>query len=112
VRIGKDLHLLNPHANQRIDVKKAAIAEIPVGGAPEGEAIILALEQGIQGIGIGIHVAHHGLDSRGNTVVLSAEARQLRPQDLLIAMAAVHTFLIRRRQRQNAEALSNESKVV
>ena len=56
VRVGEDLFVLHAQGDQGVNVEEPPIAEIASCGAPERQAIVLALEQRVQGIGIGVEL--------------------------------------------------------
>ena len=66
VRVGEDPLVLHAQADQGVDVEEAPIAEIAAGRAPERQPIVLALEQRVKRVGIGVELADHGIDGLGD----------------------------------------------
>ena len=46
VRVGEDLGVLDPQADQRVDIEEAPVAELALGRAPVGDAVVLLFERG------------------------------------------------------------------
>ncbi len=49
---GKNLRPLDAHADQRVDVEEAAVAELLVGSSPKCQSIILQIEERIEGVDV------------------------------------------------------------
>src|SRR3546814_20877435 len=68
-RSSEHLLVLDPNADQRGDAEEAAVVELLVGGAPVGQAIVLAEQQGVERVGVGGDRGQLRVDGGGHVVV-------------------------------------------
>ena len=90
----EDPPVLHAQADQGRDVEEAAVAQLLAGGPPEREAVALALEQGVEVVGLGVDGSDGGVDGLGHVGLLLQQAGQLGAQDLLVAVALLHAGFV------------------
>ncbi len=86
VSVVEHLGVLHPDPRQRLDVEKTAVVELLAGGAPEGQAVVLALQQVVEGIGVGIDRGHLGVNRGGHVGLGVEQAPQPLVQDAAVAL--------------------------
>jgi hypothetical protein len=92
VGVAEDGLVLHPQGGQRVDVEEAPVVELPAGRPPEGEAVVLALQQGVEGVVVGVDPGHLGVDGLGHGRILLAQPGQAGSEDLLVAVALPHAL--------------------
>ncbi len=58
--------VLHAQADQGVDVEEAPVVELLAGGAPEGQPVVLALEQIVELVGIGVDLRHRRVEGAGD----------------------------------------------
>ena len=87
VCVGEDLLPLHVEPDEGVDVEEAPVRKIPPCGAPEGEAVVLPLEEAVEGVGVGIDQGHGLVDRRGDGRSLVQQARQRAQEDAGVTLA-------------------------
>src|SRR5207248_3944320 len=88
--------VLHAQADERGDVKEPAIVELLAGRAPEGQAVVLALEESVEAIGRGVDAIDLGVDGPGHGLALGRQGPKSRAQHLLVTMTLSHALPIGR----------------
>ena len=52
--VEEDRLVLHAQGGQGVDVEEPAVVELPPGGAPEGQPVVLPLQQGVEPVGVGV----------------------------------------------------------
>jgi len=78
---GEDPAGLDAQADQGGDVEEPAVVELLAGRPPEGQSVVLALEQGVEGVGIRVGGGHRPVDGPGQVEVLVQQAGQVALDD-------------------------------
>ncbi len=94
VGVVEHVRVLHAQPHQAADVEEAPVSQLPGAGAPERQAVVLALEQGAQGVGSSVHGGDPGIHGADHLRVRVTQLRQPSSQDLLVAVAFPHTFAI------------------
>ncbi len=113
VGVGEDLFVFHPQRRQRGDVEEAAVVELAPGGPPVGQAVVLAVQEGIEEVGVGVDAVHGGIDGGGDLRPLVAHPGQRPLEHLLVAVAVAHADSIGGgRRRQGGESGGQELQLV
>ena len=102
VGVGEHLGVLDPQADEGVDVEEPAVAELTAGGAPVGDAVVLLLEQGVEGVDVGVEVGHRGVDRGPGVGAFVEQPGELAPQDLVVSVAFGHRRRVGPRRRREA----------
>ena len=91
---GEDPPPLDAQADEGGDVEEAPVVELLAGRPPVGEAVVLALEQGVEGVGVVVGGGHRPVDGPGQVEVLVQQPGQLAPEHLLVPVALDDALLV------------------
>ena len=86
---------LGPQPGQGVHVEEAPVADVAAGCSPEGEAVVLALEELVQGVRIGVETLDEVVDRARSGRLLAKGRGQQAAGDLLVAVPAVDTRVVR-----------------
>ena len=105
----EDLFVFHTQPDEGGDVEEAPVAEVAVCAPPPRQPIVLHVEQGVQRVGVGVHVRDGLIEGRRRERILIKEPAQLFAQHGLVAMSASHAGAIgRRRPGEPAEGVCQE----
>ena len=90
VGVLEHLWVLDAEPDQRVDVEEPAIVELTLGGAPKCQPVVLALQECVERVEIGVHGLHNCVDSSGHLRVVGTELFESGAQDLLVSVALAH----------------------
>ncbi len=87
VVLPEDLLVLDADSDQRRDVEEAPVAEVALGGAPPGEAVVLPADQQVETVHVRIDLADHSVNHFTNSGFLFHQPLQKALEHLLVSMA-------------------------
>ena len=94
VGLGEDLWILDPYADEGLDVEEPAVVELLTGGTPERQSVVLPAEQCVEPVDICVDGGKFHVDRRGDLVVGLAEGLQFGAQLDLPGMAFGHHRIV------------------
>ncbi len=71
---GEDPPALDAQADEGGDVEEAPVVELLAGRPPEGQAVVLALEEGVEGVGVVVGGSHRSVHAPSQVGVLFQQA--------------------------------------
>jgi hypothetical protein len=102
VRLFEDVLTLHAEADERVHVEEAAIPELLVGRLPVREAIVLLVQEVVEGIVVPVQFGDGAVDPGAGGGFLGAEAAEQAVEDGLVAMAGEDEGAVGRRRRRES----------
>ena len=113
VGVLKDLLVLHPQSDERVDVEETPVAQVAVRAAPPGQAIVLQIQQRVQRVGICVHVGDGLVDRGRDERIVLEQATEVLAKDGLVAMPPAHAGAIGRRwPRKLAERIGQKGECI
>ncbi len=91
---GEDAAPLDAQADEGGDVEEAPVVELLAGRPPVAEAVVLAVDEGVEGVEVLVDGGHRPVDGPGQVEVLLQQPGQLAPEDLLVPVALDDALLV------------------
>ena len=111
--VPEDPIVLHPEADEGIDVEEPAIVQFLDRRLPEGEAVILPLQEGIDGGGVGVDFGENRIDGHADLGLLARRAAPARRGGLPCRGGGGSRFGVDEgRDRQVAERVAQERQFV
>jgi hypothetical protein len=104
--------VLHAQADQGVDVEEAPVVQLLAGGAPEGQPVVLALEQLVELVRIGVDLGDRLVQRPRHLGLLLSEPGELPGEHLLVPMPAGDALAVGGgRERELAQGVGDEGEV-